>query len=373
MNRIARWNGLLKGSTKYGAIGLEISLTEIHLAQLSHSSDGLRLCAFGSTEHLGNPETLWQDHKAFRSLIRRALKQHGCHGRKIIAALPSSLARVMPISYQPRAGESDEAAIASLLSERIGSEADDFVVDYMPVDTLAQGKTKLALVALCREETILGFLDALTSAGLDPTALEIGPIAIQRLIKMQLADLPPQNTMVANCGRKKSYLTLLADQRLLADDEIAFGEDSLLERLSASLDIDAELAQKLAFEANLDPNTDDSEDVNGIRSSINEIIRPEFSRLAQEIERGLVYASSESRGSRRSCVYLLGSIARWPGADKLLESMLNIPVSVVPSPVAAFGDDKRVIGPELAVATGLALHSFTEQSAGDTMHAERVA
>lgn len=374
MDRLARWNGLLKGGTQYGAIGLEISLQKIHLAQLSQTHDGLRLCAFGSFDHGGNPENVWQDQREFRSRLRTALKSNHCRGKKVVAALPASLARVMPISYQPRSGESDEAAIASLLSERIGSEAEDFLVDYMPVDTLAQGNTKLALVALCREETIMGFLNALTHAGLEVVALEIGPIAIQRLITVQLADLPPQNTIVANCGRKKSYLTLLADQRLLADDEIMFGEDSLLDRLSESLDIDSTLAQKLALDANLDPSIPkQTNDPNDIRGAINEIIRPEFARLAQEIERGLVYASSESRGSRRSCVYLLGSIARWPGADKLLESMLKIPVSVVPSPVSAFGDDQRVIGPELAVATGLALHSFANAGVNSQPQRMRVA
>ncbi len=204
MDLAARWNGLLNGGTKYGAIGLEISLTEIHMAQLSRNRDGLRLSAYGSCAHNSSPESIWQDSKRFRALVRAALKEHGCRGRQVVAALPASLARVMPVSYQPRAGETDAAAIASLLNERIGSEADDFVVDYMPVDTLAQGKTKLALVALCREETIVGFLDALSSAGLDVVALEIGPIAIQRLIRAQLADLPAQNTLVVNCGRQKS-------------------------------------------------------------------------------------------------------------------------------------------------------------------------
>ncbi|MCR9277777.1 MAG: pilus assembly protein PilM [Pseudomonadaceae bacterium] len=361
MNLAARWNGLLKGGTKYGAIGLEISLTEIHVAQLSRGADGLRLCAFGSSNHGSNPESVWQDEKHFRSLVRGALKEHGCRGNRVIAALPASLARVMPVSYQPQAGESDAAAIASLLKDRIGSEAEDFVIDYMPVDTLAQGKTKLALVALCREETIIGFLNALSSAGLSVEALEIGPIAIQRLIKAQQADLPAQNTLVVNCGRQKTYLTLLADQRLLADDEISFGEDNLLERLASSLDIEAKLARKLALDANLDPSTEHANgDAGEMHRAVREIVRPEFKRLASEIERGLIYASSESRGSRRSCVYLLGSFARWPGAGRLLESLMSIPVTVVPSPVTAFGDDRQIVGPEYAVATGLALHGLDD-------------
>ena len=360
MNLQARWNGLLRGRSMHGVIGLEISLSQIHMAQLSCNNGQLSLSASMSLDHGSNPTEVWQDKGQFRQLMLAARKGGEFRGRQIVAALPSSLVRVMPVSYEPAAGESDDESIAKLLSERIGSDADNFVVDYMPVHTLQKSRTRLALVALCREETVVAYLDALTHAGCEVVALEIGPIAIHRLINTVMADLPPQNTLVVNCGRQCSYLTLVADNRLLADDEIGFGEDAIVNALCSSLDIDPALALKMIVDTALDPKASDEE--NDAGRWISEIIYPEFQRLASEIERGLVYANSESRGSRRSSVYLLGGIARWRGADRLLQSILGVPVAIVPSPLALFGQPDAESAPELAVATGLALHSFDNVS-----------
>ena len=60
-------------------------------------------------------------------------------------------------------------------------------------------------------------------------------------------------------------------------------------------------------------------------------------------------------------VYLLGSIARWQGADRMLNLLVNIPVSI-PNPIMMFGDDAEIENEqyfntvsEIAVASGLAL------------------
>ena len=351
----------------HGVIGLEISLSQIHLAQLSCNNGQLSLRASLSLDHGSNPTEVWHDKKRFRELLLAGFKSAKFRGRQVVAALPSSLVRVMPVSYEPAAGETDGESIAKLLSERIGGDADNFVVDYMPVHTLQKSRTRLALVALCREETVVAYLDALAHAGCEVVALEIGPIAIHRLINTLMADLPAQNTLVVNCGRQCSYLTLVADNRLLADDEISFGEEAIVNALCSSLEIQPDLALKMIMETTLDPNA--SDDDNDAGRWISEIVYPEFQRLASEIERGLVYANSESRGSRRSSVYLLGGIARWHGADSLLQSILGVPVALVPSPSALFGQPDAEGAPELAVATGLALHSFDNSSATSVSNA----
>lgn len=319
----------------------------------------LVLGAHASIDHNGDPERLWQDRKAFSALIKTAIKAAGCKGKRVVACLPAQLVRVMPLSYQASSGRSDAEAIAGLLSERIGSEASDFIVDYMPVETVQPSNQKLALVALSREETVTAFLSALDAAGLEVEALEIGPLAIRRLVSSLMRNLPPQNTLVVNCGRRQSYLTLIADERLLADDEIAFGEEALIETICERLDIDSELAQRLVCQTDISPDAiRGNNDPEQIGRTLSEVLRPELRRLAKEIDRGLVYATSESRGARRNMVYLLGSLARWPGADQLLESVLGVPVARVPNPVSLFGGNRDDGAPELAIATGLALRSF---------------
>ncbi|MDH3642141.1 MAG: pilus assembly protein PilM, partial [Gammaproteobacteria bacterium] len=254
---------------------------------------------------------------------------------------------------------------AQLMRERIGDGISEFVIDYMPVQTLYKGREKLALVAICREETVVSFLELLRKSGLSVSALEIGPIAIRRLIASVQALAPPQNTLVVNCGRDKSYLTLMSDNRLLADDEVDFGEDTVLEKISNALDMPRELAIDLVRKVNLDPAvTEPDPELARNADALTEIVKPELGRLVQEIQRGLVFAASESRGTRANQVYLLGSMARWPGTAELLASLADTPVATVPSPLTLFppahGERTEGPAPELAVATGLALRAFMD-------------
>jgi Tfp pilus assembly PilM family ATPase len=273
------------------------------------------------------------------------------------------MVRVMPISYQTRAQQSDAEAIGGLMAERLGADVAELVIDYMPVQTLNQGAEKLALVAMCKETAVLEFLERLRIAGLKVSSLEIGPIAIRRLVVAQQKNLPPQNTLVVNCGRVKSYLTVIADERLLADDEIEFGEQTLLDQVQETLGLELALARKLVTTTNLDPRVVVAgEEKAGAGRALTQIIKPYLQHLVHEIERGLVFANSESRGSRLNRVYLLGSFARWLGADKLLESMLDVPVAKIPNPVSLFGPQASEASPELAVATGLALKGCSEHA-----------
>ena len=77
------------------------------------------------------------------------------------------------------------------------------------------------------------------------------------------------------------------------------------------------------------------------------------------------YAASESQGSPVEQVYTFGGIARWPGASELLSRMAGtavadtIPLAAVFDPSDAEQSGQYAgIGPELAVATGLALRGM---------------
>lgn len=366
MPPFARALGALHRERNHGDIGLELSLEELHMVQLCRKGEGLEVNAYANVRYPTDAAGLLGDADAFARVVKQGLKQGRFVGRRVVAAMPASSTQVMPVSYQA-SGRGDDAAIAQLMRERIGDGISEFVIDYMPVQTLYQGREKLALVAICREETVVHFLELLRKSGLRVAALEIGPIAIRRLIATLQAIGSPQNSLVVNCGRDKSYLTLMSDNRLLADDEVDFGEETVLDKICKTLDMPRELAVDLVHKVSLDPAAVESDpELARNADALIEIVKPELSRLVQEIQRGLIFAASESRGTRPNQVYLLGSMARWPGTAELLASLADTPVSNVPSPLTLFPspDVERADepAPELAVATGLALRNFMEPS-----------
>ncbi len=145
----------------------------------------------------------------------------------------------------------------------------------------------------------------------------------------------------------------------MSDEEVAFGEQSVIRRICAALEVDEPLATKLLRKADLAMEKPDDN-----TRTLIEIVRPELNALTREIERGMIYAINESGGQGDISVFLIGSVARWQGAGKLLERIVNHPVQIVPNPLAPYLGaeteelDSPPAHPELAVATGLALRDF---------------
>jgi Tfp pilus assembly PilM family ATPase len=85
------------------------------------------------------------------------------------------------------------------------------------------------------------------------------------------------------------------------------------------------------------------------------------------LRRASLYAASESKGESIDQVYTFGSIARWAGANEMLSEMANLPVADTLPITAILSTDTRKgnvdasgIGPDLAIATGLALRGLTD-------------
>ena len=102
----------------------------------------------------------------------------------------------------------------------------------------------------------------------------------------------------------------------------------------------------------------------GLVNTVSEILKPQFLKLVEEIKRVCLYAAAETRGGGVSQMYLLGSIAHWPGSDGMLSVLMGNNIAKIPDPLALFprDDDRSNPGaetaPEIVVATGAALRGM---------------
>jgi type IV pilus assembly protein PilM len=351
--------GIARKADLRGPIGLEISLEYAHLVQLHMVEGHARLLACASAPLGASFEDLMANPSRFEKIISGALKQGGFRGNQVVTSMPSTMTRVMSVNYELKNGQNDNEAISRLLLDRIGDDLADFVVDYMPIHQDNRISERAALIAMCRKDSVNSYLAILNQCGLAPIALEIGPVAIKRLVDSLQHNQPTTSSLVVNCGREKSYMTIISKQQILSDDEIDFGERTVVERTCQALDIDPDMALNLLREADLGSDRPDDN-----TRTLLEIIRPEMNQLVQDVQRGLVYATSENHGMDDTGIYLIGSIARWRGMDKVLGNILNHRVKTIPNPLQPFLsliereqalDNGR---PELAVAAGLSLRDF---------------
>lgn len=361
-------------SKKIGSIGIDFGLEAVHLVQLATSAGKPPIVraraslAYDSSrrEVLANPHQ-------FRSLMKRALDADRFYGRKAVIAIPPGMFRTVSINYQCAGGKDKEAvAVLRVMKDRLDGELSDYVLDYLPVNSRSKKDERLALVAVSERKPIVEFLEFARKARLEVEALEIGPVAICRLVGALSLESGSGNVLVINSGRQASYLTVISGTDLLFDQEVAFGEDSLIRQAAETLDMSEDMARDLILRSGVQSKahgetTAATIDDADLGSTISQILKPQFMRLVEEIKRVCLYAASETRGGAVTQVYLLGSIARWPGSDALLSRLTGTDVAKIPDPLALFpstgSDGTSTSGdsaPEIVVATGAALRGMRD-------------
>ena len=359
-------------SQAIGPIGIDFGLEAMHLVQLEAASgQPPRVRARASIPYDSRREMLQSPHQ-FRALVRRALDADRFYKRKAVVAMPSGMFRTVSINYQATGGkESEAAAILKVMKDRLDGDLADYVLDYLPVNNRSKNDERLALVAVSERQPVVDFLELARKAKLDVQALEIGPVAISRLVGELSTASGSQNVLVINSGRRASYLTLISGTDLLFDQEVTFGENGLIRQAAEILDMPEDMARDLVLRSGVQPAGRDagaiiSDEETGLINTVTEILKPQFLKLVEEIKRVCLYAAAETRGGSVSQIFLLGSIAHWPGSDTLLSSLTGSEVAKIPDPLALFpqadGSDATVgnAAPEIVVATGAALRGMRD-------------
>jgi type IV pilus assembly protein PilM len=355
-----------------GPIGLHLAEKALHAVQLCGDPGGeLGLRASRSTPLGSTPAELRATPGALERLVKQTVKRAGFKGRRAVTAMPADQLRITPLTYQLGAAQTEGAMILKLMASRLEGKLDEYVIDFVPVRS--SGEDRLALVASSRRDDVLAYLETLRKAGLHVEAMEIGPVALRRLVVAMSERDRVGNVLVINFGTDTTYLTIISQHRLLLDQEVKFGERQLIERIASHLDLSPELARELALSTGFEPEMKEqlAADGESLESEgpnpVVEIVKPQFARLVDEIHRAYFYAASETRGAPVNKVYYFGSLARWPGTEQLLSAMIKMPASTMPDPTVIFqqpgdatSEREGLRGPELAIATGLALKGLVE-------------
>ncbi len=354
---------------KVGCIGLEFALEKIYLVQLKQSEHGnIRLQASAVFEYPNTRDEFLESSQDVKSIIKLAKKSEPFIGCKVVSNLPSNDVRLMSIAYQVENEGDEETALLKRVEDRLNDSLDGYVIDYLPVRGNIKSSDKLALVALARRDVVINYLELLRKAGLEVVALDISPSAIKRLIATLADQDQTDNVLTINFGRKKTYMILMSGRRLLLDMEIDFGETELLEKISNELDMDVNTIEKIVYEHGLYGSKVNSDglilEVDEVADTLREILKPKFTKLADEINRSLIYTASETRGGTVKQVYLLGGLACWRGIDEMLNRMIDIPVTVPNYFTTIINDNVSKMQnydiPIMGVATGLALRGMVD-------------
>ena len=352
--------GRLAGRDVFG-IGFQMGLETMYLVQMQAGASGVAFLAAASLHYGCSLDEMLADPRRLKALLGRAMDEQPFRGRRVVTCMPSDQIKTFVVSYAVAEGQQDADAIMRDLRGRVDGNADGMVFDFMPIrQPGADSPRKEALVAIAAKDRVVAYLDVLSRAGLEVAAVDIGPIALTRVVSRISAgaDGQFQNLLLINFGTLGSFLTVVWGRRLMLDRPIEFAEKRLLSRLQTVMDLPEPMAKQLLLERGFvaAPGADASAEIG---AALKEILHPEFMALKDEVARTLIYTASKTRGKTVDKIYLVGSVARYPGIAELLCEVLTMPIEVL-DPFSIFPhrlEHIAELGPHTgaAVATGLAL------------------
>ena len=375
--------------------------------------------AAASLNHGTSRDELIANPARLKKLIKRAFAEQPFRGNRVVTCLPNDQIKMLLLNYTMSEGTSEADAVIRELRERVHEELDGMVVDYIPVRQEHPSRPKEAIVAMAARDKVTAYLDALSESGLEVASLDVAPAALARLLSwISAADLTTHpNLLLINFGARSSYLTVVWGRRLMLDRSIEFAEQRLLARLKNILDIPEATGKRLLLERGFGTSTgrDDANEIahtlkevlrpefvalkrevnqtlmdpgpqaseplpqrdqqtgaeratgSEISHTLKEVLRPEFAALKAEVDNTLVYTASRAHGRSVDRIYVVGSIARYPGIEHLLREQFSMPLKIL-DPFSIFSH--RLSEKELswlwprsgvAAATGLALRGVPVQ------------
>ena len=353
-------------------IGFDLGLEKLNMVQVSYISGKPIITCATSDYHNSSYSALLEQPELLQKLVKSTFKNNAFKGRKVVASVPQSIIKIIFLNFQCKVHDVESQALLNALENRTRDNLTDYVIDYVSINPYSTEQVnRTALVAMAKYDAVENYLDLLASCGLTVDALEIGPIAIKRLISAITAPDNDQKILVINFGAKKSYLTVIWHNELLLDREIDFGMDNILQTIAKAFDTNIQTALDILHRYGLTEHMAEpvfDEDERSIQKVLIDILNSSFLSLADEIKDVLIYVASETRGGAVEFIYLMGSLTRFSSVDQIIDRLISIPVKTI-NPFYGFQlnnkpDSFDDLGPlsGVAVATGLSLRGNKNES-----------
>ncbi len=331
MTILSRFRRREKAPTKRsepGLIGLDLGLHQLHLCQIRPLPHGrYAILAKHSAALPASRDELLDDPKALKRVVGHALKAKKFRGRRVAALMPWEDVRIILLTYKANVGDVD-AEVVRMLAHRVDGSIDDYVIDYVPVRAKPSDEEHMVVATLARRERVDRLLKALMHCGLEVDSLDVAPTALRRLVSALYTGDAADNVLMIHTYPEESYLTVISGRRLLFNQSVAFGESQLLDAIVRELEISRDAACTLVQDHGIErrplAQVVGSDTGNDIAATLLQIVKPCFLDLVGEINRVLVFTAAETHGVPVSRVCLLGCLARWPGAQNILLSLLDI-------------------------------------------------
>ena len=346
------------GNKSGSLVGLDVGSSSVKLVALSKSGSDFTLEAYAvvSLPPTAVIDGNIQDVAEVSETIEKAVKVAGGKMSSAIAAVPASAVITKRI-------EMSNAFTEFELEDQIKVEADQFIpypLDEVALDFEVLGPVKnnenlnTVLLVACRKTDVEQREDAINSAGLQCSVVDVDTYAVERAFPIISPEQRDASDLVGvvDIGAATLTLNVFKKNEIVYSREQAFGGNDLTNIIHQQYGISIEEVEQ-------------SLRLNDLSSEILEmVVQPFRGTVAQQVSRSLQFFYSSGAHAELSALYLSGGTATIDGLSEQLSEELGLNVDMA-NPFAKMSINSRVNrsrlerdAPSLVKACGLAMRGF---------------
>jgi type IV pilus assembly protein PilM len=248
--------------------------------------------------------------------------------------------------------------IYSHAKQFIPFDVEDVYLDYQVMGPGSQEETQNVLLVASKKKVVQEQLKLFERAGLEAAAIDVDGFALSNCFEYNYPELVSKPTYLLDIGATHGVFCVYSQKQPIFIRDVSFGGQQITERLAKTLEKKQAEAEKVKVAGG-----------NGLDKSQQEAMQEEMSRVftswSEEIQRLInFYLRSQHQPQTAEKLFLSGGGSMSPGLSRVFSDQLGLEVTHLdPWRNISWSDSKidstylRSIGPQFAIATGLALRT----------------
>ena len=314
-------------------IGLDIGSSSIKLAEFVHKKGTLTLSKL-KLQEIDTSEDNWDGRFDALKLLFNEVNTKAVKVNAVINC-PQSYTKVFVLPFMPKA--EIPQALKWEIRKFISFPVDRAVIDYEILHEITEGgvkKLKVA-VACCPRETIDKHLDVLRVAGLKPSLFTLHGFALKNIIgNLHLEE--NKTVTLLDIGYNFSELLIFRNRELVFSRKLPVASRNFTLDMTGALvsnrgktELTIEEAERIKKKYGLLIPDDDEILENKISGTqLISLLRPNFEKLAAEIERSFAYYREKEQAKPVDLLLLFGGGSYLKNLKENLYHSLRIPVEM---------------------------------------------
>jgi len=343
-------------STEKLVIGLDIGSHSIKVCELKKTESTYSVVNLGSIilpEGAVYDGTL-HDPEVVGTAITELLANLKIKHKKVAISISGYSVIIKKIHLAVMEEKQLEEYINAEAEQYIPFDIDDVYLDFQDLKTNTEGsnKTEIMLVA-AKKEIIDDYLDMLQGVGLQPVLVDVDGFALENIYESTHPQ--KENVALVDIGASKMNINIISNGISVAAKDIVLGSRQLTEQIADTFDIAMEEAE--ALKIGLFPAQEK-------QGQIAKIFSATCAQWALEIKKTIDLYHSNTANKKIDKLVLSGGGSKVAGLTDFLQRETDMPVEIFNPFARMIVNPKQIdseylnnIGPEMAIATGLAIRT----------------